>query len=295
MKVKPIGLTALLALALPFLTMPASAQNAPKKFSLILSGGYCTLTGGDMSRLIDDNNALVRDLATLWGFTVTETFQKSSGGPEFEAEFLFRPAQNFGVSFSIGYLRKAEDSRGAANLAQLAAISGNLTATYSLIPFRLSGYYLFSIGPKLTAYAKAGVGYSLGRMSYTFRTEEMFQGSVVWDQSVGEARDSGLAFHGGLGLEYSVSPTIAFIAEVAGQYLSLNDWTTENTYSSPLGSEAQTGKIWYAERPNTSLGRYSASLIVSKLSPADTTMQNVRKAAFGFSGFAFKSGVKISF
>lgn len=149
--------------------------------------------------------------------------------------------------------------------------------------------------PKLTAYAKTGVGYCLGRMSYTFRTDEMLQGRADWNQSIGEAHDSGLAFRGGLGLEYSVSLTIAFIAEAAGQYLSMNDWTTENTYSSPLGSEAQSGKMWYAERPAANIGRYSASLVVSKLIPADATIHNVRKAVFGFSGLAIRSGVKISF
>jgi opacity protein-like surface antigen len=295
MKARSNGLVAFMALAMVIFTMPASAQDPPRKFSLIFSGGYGTMAGGDMSKLIDDNNAVVGDLATLWGFTVTETFQKSSGGPGFEAEFLFRPARNFGMSISIGHIRKDEDSRGAANLAPLAAVSGSMTTAYSLIPFRLSGYYLFSIGPKLTAYTKAGVGYCLGRMSYTFRTDEMLQGRADWDQSIGKAHDSGLAFHGGLGLEYSVSPSIAFIAELAGQYLSLNDWTTENTYSSPLGSEIQSGKMWYAERPAVNTGGDSASLVVSKRIPTDTTMHNVRKAAFGFSGLAIRSGVKISF
>ncbi|MFZ2054808.1 MAG: hypothetical protein WAU81_11500, partial [Candidatus Aminicenantales bacterium] len=161
MKTRPV-LCAIVALCSLALTMPASAQDAPKKFSLILSGGYGTMTGGDVPKVMEGRNALINDLAAYLDFGVTDTLESARWGPGFEAEFLFRPAGNFGVSFGAGYLRKTEETRGAAELASLAAVSIDWITTYNLIPLQLSGYYFFPVGSKMTAYAKAGVGYYLG-------------------------------------------------------------------------------------------------------------------------------------
>jgi hypothetical protein len=199
------------------------------------------------------------------------------------------------VSFGTGYLRKAEDTRVAAELEGLAGISLDWTTTYQVIPLKLSGYYFFEMGSKMTAYAKAGIGYYFGRMTYTIRTEETLLGITVWDQNIGEATAGGLGFHGGVGVEYPLSTTFAFFIEAAGRYVSLKDWSVENNYSTAWGSESETGTFWYAEELDTALGEYYPTLQMFEEMPADTDLRKVREAAFHFSGFALKAGVKISF
>lgn len=147
----------------------------------------------------------------------------------------------------------------------------------------------------MTAYAKAGIGYYFGRMTYTARTEETLLGITVWDQNDGEATAGGLGFQGGLGLEYPLSTTFALFIEAAGRYVSLKDWSVENDYSTAWGSEHETGKFWYGEELDSALGKYYPTLQMSEAKPADADWRNVREAAFGFSGFALKAGVKISF
>jgi opacity protein-like surface antigen len=277
------------------LTMPSFAQDSPKRFSLILSGGIGTMTGGDISKVMDGRNALLGDFGSALDFAVTETLESTAWGPGFEAEFLFRPARNFGLSLGTGYLRKTEDTRGAAELTGKAAISLDWIACYHLIPLKLSGYYFFPVGSKITAYAKAGFGYYFGRISYTIRTEETLLGVTPWEQSDGEARDSGFGLHGGLGLEYPLSPAFAFFVEAAGQYLQLKDWSVDNVASNAWGSESQKGSFWYAEEFNEELGSYYATFELSEVRPSDPNLRNVRQAAFGFSGFCLKAGLKISF
>jgi hypothetical protein len=294
MKIRAGGL-AVVGLFFFSLTMASFAQDAPKKFSLTLSGGYGTTTGGDIPKVMDGMNAKIRDLAAATDFTVADTLEIAKWGPELEAEFLFRPARNFGVSFGTGYLRKAENTRVAAELEGLAGIALDWTVTYQVIPLKLSGYYFFEIGSKMTAYAKAGIGYYFGRMTYTIRTEETLLGVTVWDQNVGEATAGGLGFHGGLGLEYPLSAAFALFVEASGRYVSLKDWSVDNNHSSAWESESEAGTFWYAEERDEALGKYYPTLQMFEDRPAGSDLRNVREAAFDFSGFALKAGVKISF
>jgi hypothetical protein len=277
------------------LTVPSPAQEAPKKYNLTLSGGYGTITGGDVPTVMDGMNAKIHDLAEIAGFSVVDTLEVAKWGPELEAEFLFRPARSFGLGFGIGYLRKADDTRVAGKLDGLAGISLDWTATYQVIPLKLSGYYFFKAGSKLAAYAKAGIGYYFGRMTYSVRIEETLPGIALWEQNDGEASAGGLGFHGGLGLEYPLSPSFSLFLEAAGRYLNLKDWSVENDYSTAWGSESETGKFWFAEELDSELGQYYPTLYMVEERPSDPDLRNVREAAFGFSGFALKAGVKIRF
>lgn len=277
------------------LAIPSPAQEVSKKFSLKLSGGYGTITGGDIPTVMDGMNATIRDLAAISDFAVVDTIEAAKSGPEWEVEFLFRPARNIGVSLGTGYLRKADDTRIAAELEGLASLTLDWTATYQVIPLRLSGYYFFKAGSKMTAYAKAGIGYYFGKMTYTIRTEENLLAVTLWEQNDGEATSSGPGFHGGLGLEYPLSPSFSLFLEAAGRSISLKDWSVENDYSTAWGSEHETGKFWFVEELDSDLGKYYPTLQMFEEKPSGPDLRNVREAAFGFSGFVLKAGVKISF
>ena len=292
MKIKTLFCT---FLVLSFLAMATSsfAEDTPKRFSLLLSGGYGTTGGGDMSKVFERNNELILDLAALGGFTVTDTLKTASWGPEFEAEFLFRPFRNFGLSLGTGRLGKSEDARGAAKSGALGRFSLDWNTDYRLIPVKLSAVYFLPAGAKLTAYAKAGAGYYFGRMNYSVGVEENFGGSGEWELEEGTATDSGFGFHGGLGLEYSVSPALSIFLEAQGRYVSLNDWAADQTHSDPTLSISQTGTFWYAERFQTDFGKSYATFVFDKDRPDESDLSNVRKMAIGFSGFAVKTGIKI--
>jgi len=285
-------------LALGFLSVATSsfAADAPKRFSLVLSGGYGTTGGGDMSKVFAGENGLIRDFAALGGFTVTDTLQTASWSQEFEVEFLFRPVRNFGLSLGTGWLGKSEDARGAGESGALARFSVDWNTDYRLIPVELSGVYFLPAGARLTAYAKAGAGYYFGRMKYSAATEESFAGAGTWELDEGTATGSSFGFHGGLGLEYSVSHVLSIFLEAHGRQIRMNGWTADDqTHSDPTSHTTETGSFWYAERFQPDFGKSYATFVLHKDLPDDSDLRNVRKMAIGFSGFAVKAGFKIGF
>ena len=244
---------------------------------------------------MDGMNAQIRDLATAADFTVVDTLDLPKWGLDLEAEFLYRPARNFAIGVGTGFLRKTDDTRLAAELEDLAGISLDWTATHQLIPLRLSGYYFVALGSRLTAHARVGIGYYFGRMTYTVRTEETLLGITIWEQNDGEATAGGIGFHGGLGLEYPLSTTFALFVEAAGRLVSLKDWSVKNDHSAAWTSEHETGTFWYAEERDEALGKYYPTLQMFEERPAGPDLRDVREAAFGFSGFALKAGLRIAF
>ena len=294
MKTKPV-FCVFLVLGFLMLATSSFAADAPKRFSLVLSGGYGTTGGGDLSKVFQGENEFIRDIAALGGLTVTDTLQTASWGPEFELEFLFRPVRNFGLSLGTGWLGKSEDARGAGESGASARFSVDWNTDYRLIPVELSGVYFLPAGARLTAYAKAGAGYYFGRMKYSAAAEENFTGASTWELDEGTATDSSFGFHGGLGLEYSVSPVVSIFLEAHGRYVSLNDWTVDQTHSDPTSNIKETGTFWYTERFQPDVGKSYATFLFRKDRPDDSDLRNVRKMAIGFSGLALKAGFKIAF
>jgi hypothetical protein len=132
-------------------------------------------------------------------------------------------------------------------------------------------------------------------MTFLTRDEMAFLGSAAWDQNDGEATAGGFGFHGGLGLEYPVSPAVAVFVEAAGRHVNLKNWSVENNHSDPWEEAYQTGSFWRADELLEATGEYYASLQLFEEKPGGPSFRNVREAAFGFSGFALKAGVKIGF
>ncbi len=294
MKTKPV-FCVFLVLCFLLVATSSFAEDNPKRFSLLLSGGYGTTGGGDMSKAFQGENELIRDVAVLGGFTVTDTLQTASWGPEFEVEFLFRPFRNFGLCLGTGWLGKSEDARGAAKSSALGKFSIDWNTDYRLIPVKLSVVYFLPAGAKLTAYAKAGAGYYFGRIKYSAAVEENFAGAGTWELDEGTATNSSFGFHGGLGLEYSVSPALSIFLEAQGRYVRMNDWTADQKHSDPTSSISQTGTFWYAERFQADFGKSYATFVFYKDRPDESDLSNVRKMVVGFSGFAVKAGFKICF
>lgn len=278
-----------------FLIIPIHAQNSFQKFNLKLSGGYGAIAGGDIPATTDGVNDVLADLAALEGFTVTDKLQNAKWGAEFGGEFIFNINRKFSVSLGMEYIRKAIDSLAAIELGALARLSLGWEPEYTAIPIKLSGYYSFPLGQNTNGYVKAGVGYYFAKIEYTIREEEEMLGITYYEQQDGEAKDNGLGFHGGLGLEYSVAANIALFAEGTGRYVNLNDWDVENRTSSSVGEADETGKFWYAEEYNEGTGKFYATMELSEQRPDDPSLRNVRKAKISLSGFALRLGIKIGF
>jgi opacity protein-like surface antigen len=271
------------------------AQDTYKKFSLKASGGYGSISGGDMATVTDGLNEQINDIARLAGASVSGEIQVPKWGPEFEGEFIYSITENWGIGFGVGYIRKSQESGAQLQIGSLARISFDWEPAYKVVPVMLNGYYNFPVASKMKAYVKGGVGYYFGTLDYQIRQEDELVGITVWEENEGTANDSGFGFQGGLGVEYSISEGVALFLEGTGRYAKLKNWEVENVNRTALGTETDRGTFWYVEQYTEDLEAYYPSLEISDDAPDDPYYRNVRKLEISLSGVVFKIGVKFSF
>lgn len=289
----------LLSLTILCVFLLASAGNAQdflKRFSLKISGGLGSTSGGDFNALPDGMNALAADLVPFFGLTKTGELENPKWGLDFEGELLFSLSENFGVGLGVGYLRRTKETSLELALEPLMRAAITLEPELSLIPVSLSGYYFFPIGSRMNAFLKAGIGYYFAKASLKFREEyESFLGVDGWEEDEGEGRDSGFGFHGGLGLEYSPTATVSLFAEGMIRYLSITDWEFEVSTTYDSGVIKGSGTVWYIEEFIEATGKYYPGLQISEQKPTGPGYRNVEAAGVDFSGFSFRVGIRIRF
>ncbi len=271
------------------------AQDSYKKFTLKVSGGYGSFSGGDLTTITDGINEQVDDIARLAGASTTGEIKAPKWGSAFEGEFIYSLTESFGIGLGVGYIRKTIKSDVQLQIGNYAEISFEFEPGYKVVPITLNGYYNFPVASKINAYVKGGVGYYFGTFDYQIRQEDTLLGVTVWEENEGSANDSGLGFQGGLGLEYSLSDSVALVLEGAGRYVSLKNWDVEDVKRTALGTDTSRGTFWYVEQYDEGLGQHYPSLDISEEEPTDPDYRNVRKLEIDLSGIVFKLGVKFSF
>lgn len=295
MKQKMI-VVSLMIMVLVFLSSPVAAQETFQKYNFKFSLGYGGLTGGDISNVTKGMNDLLADLASLSGGTVTDELGYPKWGPDFEAEFIYNINKNFGIGIGSGYISRKGEYQGGLAAGDFGSYLVSWDLNYTEIPIIFNGYYFFPLGSKLKGFLKAGIGYYMGKLKFDIYQEASADGETGWERSVGEAKDGGLGFQGGLGLEFPVARNVALIAEATGRYVNLNSWDVENSYSTSWGfTEEETGYFWYGEQFEEDLGKYYPTLMLDATEPSDPSLRGVKKAAFSSTGFVLKLGIKIGF
>ena len=288
-----IVLTSLLFVFL--MTSPGVAQDSYKKFTLKVSGGYGSISGGDLTTVAAGLNDQLADIARLAGASTSGEIKNAKWGPEFEGEFVYNFTERWGIGLGVGYIRKSIESGAQLQIGTYAGISIDWEPVYKVIPITLNGYYNFPVASKANAYVKGGVGYYFATWDYKIRQENELVGITIWEENEGSAKDSGLGFQGGLGFEYSLSDSVALFVEGSGRLVNLKNWDVENVNRNALGTDSETGTFWYVEEYEEDTGKYYPSLELSDAEPLDPDYRNVRKAEISLSGVVFKVGVKFYF
>jgi opacity protein-like surface antigen len=274
---------------------PGLAQDSYKKFTLKVSGGYGSISGGDLTAVADGLNEQLSDIASLAGASTSGEIKNAKWGPEFEGEFVYNFTQRWGIGLGVGYIRKSIESSAELQIGTYVRASFEWEPAYKAVPITLNGYYNLPVASKMNAYIKAGVGYYFATWDYQIRTENELVGITIWEENEGTAKDSGFGFQGGLGFEYSLSDSVALFLEGTGRYVNLKNWDVENVYRTALVTDRETGTFWYVEEYEETTGKYYPSLELSDEEPSDPDYRNVRKVEISFSGVVFKVGVKFSF
>lgn len=292
---KRIFVVLAVVLCVGLMTSPGKAQSSSKKFTLKASGGYGSLSGGDLATIVDGLNEQLADISRLAGASISGEIKNAKWGPEFEGEFIYSLNERWGVGLGVGYIRKSAESGAQLQIGNYAGIRFDWEPVYKVVPVTLNGYYNFPVSSKMNAYVKGGVGYYFAAWDYKIRQENELVGITVWDENEGTAKDSGFGFQGGLGFEYGLSDSISLFVEGSGRLVNLKNWDVENVNRNALGSEMDTGTFWYVEEYEEDTGKYYPSLELLDEEPSDPDLRNVRKAEISLSGIVFKVGVKFRF
>jgi opacity protein-like surface antigen len=277
------------------MTSTGLAQNPSKKFTLKASGGYGSISGGDLTTIAGGLNEQLADIARLAGASASGEIKNAKWGPEFEGEFVYNFTERWGVGLGVGYIRKSVESGAQLRLGTYAGVSFDWEPVYKVIPVTLNGYYNFPVASKVNAYVKGGAGYYFATWDYKIRQENELLGITVWEENEGTAKDSGFGFQGGLGFAYSLSDSVALFLEGSGRFVNLKNWDVENVNRNALGTDSETGSFWYLEEYEEDTGKYYPSLELSDDEPSDPDNRNVRKAEISLSGIVFKLGVIFRF
>ena len=286
----------LMIMVLVFLFTPMQAREPFKKFNLKFSLGYANLIGGDFPDLTKGLNDMMADLESLAAGTVTDELGYPNWGFEVEAELIYNINKKFGIGFGSGYITRKHDSLARMVKNDYEGFSLTWHSNYRITPITLNGYYYFPLGSKITGFIKAGVGYYFSKFEYDIYKENRFPEEVYWESDIGKAKDSGLGFQGGVGLEFPVAKGVVLFAEATGRYVNLNNWEVEYSFSDSWGyTEDGTAYIWYVEQFEGDTGKYYPTLELDMSEPSHPSLRSVRKAEFSVSGIAFKLGIKISF
>jgi opacity protein-like surface antigen len=277
------------------MALPGVAQDSYKKFTLKVSGGYGSISGGDLTAVANGLNEQLADIARLAGASTSGEIKNAKWGPEFEGEFVYNFTERWGIGLGVGYIRKSIESGAELQVGTYARVSFEWEPVFTVVPVTLNGYYNFPVASKMNAYAKGGVGYYFATWDYQIRQENELVGITIWEENEGSAKDSGFGFQGGLGFEYSLSDSVSLVLEGAGRYVNLKNWDVDNVYRDALGTESETGAFWYVEEYEEDTGKYYPNLELSDEEPSDPDYRNVRKVEINLSGIVFKVGVKFSF
>jgi opacity protein-like surface antigen len=272
------------------------ANDFLKKFSLKFTGGTSWAGWGDLQAYAGGANTRYADQADAYDFTKTGRLALPRADLDAAGEAILSLPKKIGLGIGVGYISGTRDSRIEISLPSAAGSATAWQMRMSAMPVTANAYYQAPISGRLGGYLKAGLAYYPIKINLTARDETEVLGIVQWSRSVAVARDHGLGFHAGLGLEYRIFRYISGVVEGTWRWAKSTDWTAEQEVTSNLAPDRQdSGSLWYAEELNGATGQYYPVAMISGAQPAGPGIRNVRKAEIDLTGWAIQAGLRIRF
>lgn len=266
--------------------------QAQLRLSLKATGGYGTISPGDINAVINSKDNMLKDLARIYGYTKEGALEKINWGLNFEGEFILNLTDNIGIGLGSGYIQRKKSSTASLTIETMGTINNNGKPNITAIPIKISVYYFYPVASRMNVFLKGGIGYYFGKITLRLEEDIVSTSTVdVWQDF--KVKDNGIGFHGGLGFEYNIVQNIAFFVEGEGRYAKLKDWKGDMTYKDWLDqlTEKRSGTFWYYEFER--YGKYYSDVDIREDKPTDSHFKNLRKFECNFSAFSLKVGIRI--
>jgi len=277
-----------LILLAAFLPIPAACSNL--SFNFKLYGGLNTLSGSDLNDGLKGLNDYYDRY--FWFFGLTKSggeYRPVHPGFHFGGDFIVQISPWLGVGLGLGYFQGMNES-----LVNFEPVAANVKTNpkVSAVPLRLGLNVTLPAGRILNINFHGGLGYYLAKISYDLRAST--PGS--WFLYNTEAHASGLGFHGGMGVEFKLSPAISLFLEGQGRYANIGGFRGSTSQTASSGAHtSETGQLYYYKLNLTfPLGTFPVILINHTI-PSSSSISDVREAKIDLSGFSLVLGMIFHF
>jgi hypothetical protein len=303
------------------------------KFSIKLTGGASTITGGDLNTDIREFHKFMSNLNQVPGYSASLDLNEMNYVFNFGGELVYQFNNNFGVGIGAEYL-----TRTAEGPAKIAYSDSNEywwgtgfdvydevnTHSYTLkaIPILLNLYYWIPWGEKKSIFLNFGAGYYFGSFKHKsefngtseYREESWYYWDYLYNYSytgVNEdtTKTTTFGFHGGIGFDLNLTAHIGIIFEARGRIVNFKDWEGdqfyENSWEEYEWLETRE-RIFYdlGSWQEKETGKVWLISFTDKTTDSDYKQislfdekpeMSIRRAEIDLNGITFRAGIKIRF
>lgn len=287
-------------------TEQLSSKSIFKEFSLKVSGGYGTMSVGDLNDFFDNRIALFDEYIPFlqeFGIFASRIGEAPAldKGMDMFAEFMAHFTQNFALSVGFGYMQRTEEG-DVTLLLQIPEVPGlSETTTWrpkpkmTVYPLFLSAYYFLPVMEKLNIFFNAGVGAYFGEQSWDGTMTFAGSDYSETERETGSFKGTAFGFHGGIGAEFKISSNIVIFIEGKARSATIRELKGEQDLIYGGDSHIHSGTIWYVEREDFMFEEIEKRYEVDENKPDDSWLMNVRKWRVNLSGISGLIGIRISF
>jgi len=273
--------------ALPPLPPPTgssvSVYSPAARFALSLMGGGDYLLGGDLNKAAQGRADYYGDFKGIEG---SPDVTPAHIGYVFGGEFLVPLVDRLSLGLGLDYLKSQKSS---IVLFQKGTVTNIFMCRPEMYAYPLRLFIAYS--PLQSFYLKVGLEYYFAGCKYFYRTES----GTLWTEWSGTATTQGLGAMAGIGLEWNLSGSLAFVFEFTGHYAPLSGFKGSGTKTDRLGTdEKETGTLYYFELKSLGGASFPQVYVRSKV-PSEAGVFNAREAEVDFTRLALKAGFKVRF
>jgi len=263
------------------------------EFGVKLHGGLSYLLAGDINDALQGTTDYWDDLTYV---DVDGEVKPLHMGFDFGGEVIINFMPQIGIGLGVGYIQASSNSTIEDTWSGLA-YEDTFNPKVTAIPLTLGVYFGLPMGDTMSVIANAGIGYYLGTFSWNYSYESEYDDyEENW-----EAKSNAIGFHGGLGIEVNLSPSMALVVEGFGRYAKLKGLTGDYTWEESYFGFSSQGSIkdatlWYYEWRSSSTGKWYPTIAFGQDEPQSTSSRrNIREGEVDLTGFSLRVGIKIKF
>jgi len=262
---------------------PVSVYSPEARFGIALLGGGVYTLGGDLNQGAQGRADYYGDYLGVAGSPEVSPVHL---GYVFGGEVLVPLVDRFSLGIGLDYLKSQNESIVIYQKGSNRNVFQARPEMHAL-PIRV----FVSYSPLQAFYIKVGVEYYFAGASYFYRTEA----GNYWREWTGTATSHGLGAMAGIGLEWNITGSLAFVLDVTGHYAPLSGFQGTGTITDELGvNSSETGKLYYYELKFLGGTSFPEVFIRNKV-PSEAGVFNPREAEVDFTRVAFLAGFKFRF